>query len=47
MVLEKGPDGYRDDLPEVMSANVLTAHYAIRNFLPLLQKGEMKKIANM
>lgn len=37
----------RDDLTEHFSVNVLSAHYMIRNFLPLLELGNEKKIVNM
>lgn len=36
-----------DNLEESMRVNVLGVHWVTRNFLPLLQKGELKKVANM
>ncbi|PVH84623.1 short chain dehydrogenase reductase [Cadophora sp. DSE1049] len=36
-----------DDLSNHFTVNVLTAHWTIRNFIPLLEKGTQKKIVNI
>ena len=37
----------RDNLAESFTINVLGVHWVTRAFLPLLQKGSLKKVANM
>ena len=37
----------RDNLAESFTINVLGVHWVTRVFLPLLQKGSLKKVANM
>lgn len=37
----------RDNLEESFTINVLGVHWVTREFLPLLQKGTLKKVANM
>jgi NAD(P)-dependent dehydrogenase (short-subunit alcohol dehydrogenase family) len=37
----------RDNLTESFTANVLSVHWVTRAFIPLLQKGTLKKVANM
>ena len=37
----------RDNLAESFTINVLSVHWVTRAFLPLLQKGTQKKVANM
>lgn len=37
----------RDDLADHFTVNVLSSHWTIRNFIPLLEKGTQKKIINM
>lgn len=37
----------RDNLGESFNINVLGVHWVTRAFLPLLQKGTVKKVANM
>ncbi|KAG4422594.1 hypothetical protein IFR04_004215 [Cadophora malorum] len=43
------PDGIAamDDLADHFTVNVLSAHWTIRNFIPLLEKGTQKKIINI
>lgn len=38
---------HREDLDGHLTTNVLSVHLVTRKFLPLLQKGELKKVANM
>jgi NADP-dependent 3-hydroxy acid dehydrogenase YdfG len=37
----------RDNLEESFQVNVLGVHWVTRAYLPLLQKGTQKKVANM
>lgn len=37
----------RTDLTDVLNTNVFGVHNVTRAFLPLLRKGELKKIGNM
>jgi len=37
----------RDNLEESFTINVMGVHWVTREFLPLLQKGTLKKVANM
>ena len=37
----------RTDLTEVLNVNVFGVHNVSRAFLPLLKKGQLKKIGNM
>lgn len=37
----------RENLEESLNVNVLGVHWTTRVFLPLLQKGNLKKVANM
>ncbi|KAI1410012.1 NAD(P)-binding protein [Hypoxylon sp. FL1857] len=48
-VCEYAPDGVKsmDNLEESITINVLGAHWVTRAFLPLLQKGTLKKVANI
>ena len=43
----KSANGLRDNLTESLTINVLGVHWVTRAFLPLLQKGNQKKVANM
>lgn len=38
---------FRENLDESFTVNVLGVHWVTRAFLPLLQKGTVKKVANM
>ena len=38
---------FRDNLADSFTLNVLAVHWVTRAFLPLLQKGTQKKVANM
>lgn len=38
---------FRDNLEESFAVNVMGVHWVTRAFLPLLQKGIQKKVANM
>ncbi|OTA87483.1 hypothetical protein M434DRAFT_81240 [Hypoxylon sp. CO27-5] len=48
-VCQYAPDGVKsmDNLEESFTINVLGVHWVTRSFLPLLQKGTLKKVANM
>ncbi|KAK5994071.1 C-signal [Cladobotryum mycophilum] len=47
-ICQYASDGIKSmDLQESLSINVLGVHWVTRNFLPLLQKGELKKVANI
>lgn len=48
-IMEFTPEGITtmDDLSDHFTANVLSAHWATRNFIPLLEKGTQKKIVNI
>jgi NAD(P)-dependent dehydrogenase (short-subunit alcohol dehydrogenase family) len=37
----------RDNLQESFAINVIGVHWVTREFLPLLRKGNLKKVANM
>jgi hypothetical protein len=37
----------RDNLLESLQVNVFGVHWVTRTFLPLLEKGQLKKVANM
>lgn len=37
----------RDNLEESFTVNVMGVHWVTREFLPLLKKGGLKKVANM
>jgi hypothetical protein len=37
----------RTNLEDAFQTNVLSVHLVTRAFLPLLQKGDLKKVANM
>ncbi len=40
-------DKYRNDLEDHFTANVQSVHLVTRAFIPLLQNGSLKKVANM
>ncbi|OTA64769.1 NAD(P)-binding protein [Hypoxylon sp. EC38] len=48
-VCQYAPDGVKsmDNLEESFTINVLGVHWVTRSFLPLLQKGTLKKVANI
>ncbi|KAI1443903.1 NAD(P)-binding protein [Annulohypoxylon stygium] len=48
-ICQYAPDGVKsmDNLAESFTINVLSVHWVTRAFLPLLQKGNLKKVANI
>ncbi|KAI1846351.1 hypothetical protein JX266_007556 [Neoarthrinium moseri] len=48
-ICQYAPDGVKsmDNLTESFNINVLGVHWVTRAFLPLLQKGNLKKVANI
>ncbi|KAI1135779.1 NAD(P)-binding protein [Hypoxylon sp. FL0543] len=48
-ICQYAPDGVKsmDNLEESITVNVLGVHWVTRAFLPLLQKGTLKKVANI
>ncbi|KAI1091916.1 NAD(P)-binding protein [Rostrohypoxylon terebratum] len=48
-ICQYAPDGVKsmDNLAESFNINVLGVHWVTRAFLPLLQKGSLKKVANI
>ncbi|KAJ2976592.1 hypothetical protein NQ176_g4864 [Zarea fungicola] len=48
-IAQYAPDGVKcmDNLQESLTVNVMGVHWVTRNFLPLLYKGNLKKVINM